>query len=112
MAASAVARGWHFFELDGALYAVDQRQDAAAAHLYLNGARGVATTTNTDSLTDTRQTWASGQWTNAWVKLVGGTGAGQALRMRGDCLPRQKLRGRVQPEPGQREAAGRRAVNL
>lgn len=74
-------RRFHLFTLAGALYAVDERADAAPARLYLNGARGVATGAGAASLTDTRQGWQTDEWAGAWLWLHAGKGKGQRRRI-------------------------------
>jgi hypothetical protein len=73
-----LARDFRFFELGGALYAVDQRADGAPSRVYLNGERGLATTATAASLSDSNKNWATDQWAGAWVRIVKGAGAGQA----------------------------------
>ncbi|MBN2503152.1 MAG: hypothetical protein JXB38_20410 [Anaerolineales bacterium] len=72
-----IKRKLHLFTLRGALYAVDERRDGTASHLYINGARGVITSWSADTLSDSNQTWETDQWVGAWVQIVAGTGAGQ-----------------------------------
>lgn len=78
---AALARSFLFFELQGVLYAVDQRADGTASHVYLNGERGVATSASATTLTDTNKNWPVDQWAGAWVRIVSGTGVGQARRI-------------------------------
>ncbi|HRN50157.1 MAG TPA: hypothetical protein PK551_02435 [Anaerolineales bacterium] len=72
------ARNFVFFELQGVLYAADQRADATPSHLYLNGERGVATSGAAAALTDTNKNWPVDHWAGAWVRILAGKGAGQS----------------------------------
>lgn len=67
-----------FFELDQALYAVDQCLDGASAtNLYINGTRGKATSGTSTSLTDTNQAMGTNAYAGATLKIINGTGVGQ-----------------------------------
>jgi hypothetical protein len=67
-----------FFELDGALYAVDRNLDGSTAtNLYLNGARGKATSGASTTLTDTNQAMTSNEHLDAKIRIINGTGKGQ-----------------------------------
>lgn len=74
-------RKWHFFEFEGAMYAIDQQADGTASKLYLNGDRGKATGATSTTLTDSNQSWTNNQWVNAYVKIVAGTGKGQTRKI-------------------------------
>ena len=76
------SRKWRFFNLDGALYAVDQPTTSTTSQLYINGDRGKAkgsSAGSTSTITDTSKNWSTAVWSNdgAWVKTIRGTGAGQ-----------------------------------
>jgi hypothetical protein len=74
-------RKFHFFEMEGALYAVDQKPDESDSSLYMNGERGRATAGGNDTLTDTNMgedsSWTNDQWNGWLIKIVDGTGKGQ-----------------------------------
>lgn len=72
-------RKWLFFELDGALYAVDVKANGSASSLFINGTRGIATAATSTTLTDTDNSYSV--HANAWVKIIRGTGAGQARQV-------------------------------
>ena len=75
---NTAARRFLFFELDQALYCVDRAEDGATAtKLYLNGARGKATSAAATTLTDTNQAWVVNRFTEAVIKIIKGTGAYQ-----------------------------------
>lgn len=76
-----IARTFVFFELQGVLYAADQRADGTTTHVYLNGERGVATSGAAAALTDTNKNWPVDQWAGAWLRIIAGKGAGQARRI-------------------------------
>ncbi|MCH7662561.1 MAG: hypothetical protein IH859_01660 [Chloroflexi bacterium] len=75
-------RKFHFFEMKGALYAVDENADGSTSNLYMNGERGRATSGSSNTLTDTDEGisagWAADQWNGWYIKLTAGTGAGQS----------------------------------
>lgn len=70
---------WHFFMLDGALYAVSQYADqSTASKLFLNGARGEATAGTSTTLTNSNAAFGtSSEYVGALVKIIRGTGVGQ-----------------------------------
>ena len=70
-------RKWHFFEFEGAMYAIDQQIDETASKLYINGDRGKATGASSTTISDSNQSWINNQWVNAYLKIVAGTGKGQ-----------------------------------
>lgn len=72
-------RAFNFFELDGALYAVDKRSDGGTPKLYLNGYRGTATSSTATSITDTTQSFNISN--EGYVRIVSGTGVGQVRRI-------------------------------
>ena len=72
-----VNRKWHFFILEGGLYAVDQKASGAASVLFINGDRGTATSGAATSITDSNKTWGTTRFVGARVKIVSGTGVGQ-----------------------------------
>ncbi|MCL4257675.1 MAG: hypothetical protein KJZ53_03990 [Anaerolineales bacterium] len=76
-----IPRTFLFFELRGALYAVDQRANGSASRVYMNGERGVATSGASATLSDTNRNWPADQWAGAWVRILAGKGAGQARRI-------------------------------
>ncbi len=75
-------RKFHFFEMKGALYAVDENADGSTSTLYMNGERGRATSGGSNTLTDTNEGmsagWATDQWNGWYIKIKGSTGAGQS----------------------------------
>ena len=72
-----VNRKWHFFILEGGLYAVDQKASGAASVLFINGDRGTATSGAATSITDSNKTWGTTRFVGARVKIVSGMGVGQ-----------------------------------
>jgi hypothetical protein len=58
---------------DGRLMSTPSWMDAA----YLQFATGTATSATATTLVNSAKTWATGQWVNAQVRIVSGTGAGQ-----------------------------------
>ncbi|UYN90160.1 MAG: hypothetical protein KIT08_02720 [Anaerolineales bacterium] len=76
-----IARTFVFFELQGVLYAADQRADGSPSRLHLNGERGVATSGAAAALTDTNKNWPVDQWAGAWLRIIAGKGAGQTQRI-------------------------------
>ena len=72
-----VVRRWWMFLFDGALYAVDKKDDATASQLYINGARGTASGATGTALVDTGIGWTASRWIDAYVRITKGTGKGQ-----------------------------------
>lgn len=72
-----VVRRWWMFLFDGALYAVDKKDDATASQLYINGARGTASGATGTTLVDTGIGWTADRWIGAYIHIVRGTGKGQ-----------------------------------
>ena len=76
-----IDRKWHFFEMDEAMYAVDQRADEANSKVYMNGERGRATGSTNTTLVDTNNgedgSWVDDQWNGYYIKITAGTGKGQ-----------------------------------
>lgn len=74
-------RKFHFFEMEGGLYAVDQKADESDSSLYMQGERGRATAGGNNTLTDTNMgadtAWANDQWNGWYIKIFAGTGRGQ-----------------------------------
>ncbi|KAA3643432.1 MAG: hypothetical protein DWQ07_23245 [Chloroflexi bacterium] len=79
---AGIKRRMHMFELEGALYAVDEREDGSAAKLYMNGDRGVQNDSvsgsqSVSNLVDEDKSWVADRWAGAWVRIVSGSGEGQ-----------------------------------
>ena len=73
-----VVRRFRYLFLDGGLYAVDEKANAAAAQVYMNGKRGKATSGGATTLTDTNATFGSSSaYVGASVRIINGTGDGQ-----------------------------------
>jgi hypothetical protein len=75
-----IRRKWHLFQLKGALYAIDERDDGGAPTLMINGDRGKASSgSNSTQLTVTNATWQDDPFTRskAFIRITAGTGAGQ-----------------------------------
>jgi len=72
-------RKFHFFDLEGGLYAAEEADDGTASHLWVNGDRGIATAGAATTLTDSTKAWETNAWSQmgAWAKIVKGTGKGQ-----------------------------------
>lgn len=74
-------RKFHFFQLEGAQYVVDEQEDGTASQVWMNGERGKATGGTSSTLADTDDgldgTWAADQWNGYRIKIHAGTGAGQ-----------------------------------
>lgn len=86
LTADDVNRKWHFFFLEGALYAIDEQADGTASSLYINGTRGKATAGSSTSLTDSNNgvyggAWPTNLWSDAYVRITKGTGAGQVRKI-------------------------------
>lgn len=63
----------HFFEYYGALYVISNTSTAAAAKIYINGDRGISTTSSTQTLlNDTAKSWTTNEWAGAWLKTMDG----------------------------------------
>lgn len=74
-----VSRRWWFFELEGALYKVCRYSDTTASKLYLNGARGTATSGGASTITNTGASFGTdSKYVGAKIKIIGGTGNGQS----------------------------------
>lgn len=74
-----ISRTFFSFFLDDAMYLVDKKDDlTTTSKLYINGDRGKATSGGGGSITDTGKAWTTNKWAGAWVKIVRGTGFGQA----------------------------------
>lgn len=73
-----IDRRFWLFRMESAWYAVDSRADGTASHLYINGARGTATTGAASSITDTNASFGTdSRYIGARVAIIEGTGAGQ-----------------------------------
>ena len=70
-------RKYFLFEMDGASYAVDAQVDGAASFLYINGARGKATSATSTVLTDTNASLGTDTYKSAYIRIIRGTGVGQ-----------------------------------
>lgn len=82
---ASIDRSFLFFQFAGAFYAIDQKADGSPSHLYLNGDRGLATSGTANTLEDAHNAWLADQWTDAWVRIVRGKGAGQARRIQSNA---------------------------
>lgn len=74
---AAVSRTFFPFFLDEAMYVVDKKDTGSNSQLYINGDRGLTTSSGSTTLTDTARSWTSDRWVGAFVKIVKGTGVGQ-----------------------------------
>jgi len=74
-------RKFYLFEMDGATYAVDSRTDGTAAALYLNGARGKATSATSTVLTNTNAALGTDTYKLAYIRIIRGTGIGQVRQI-------------------------------
>lgn len=72
-----IDREWFKFHFDGAFYALSKNADATTSKLYLNGARGKATSATSTTLTDSGQSFTTNRFQNAYIRIIRGTGAGQ-----------------------------------
>ena len=84
-----ITRKWHFFELDRAMYAVDDRADGTKPSLYINGDRGICSSGvpgSTAVLNDSTKAWSSDMWSNssAYAIIIRGVGAGQVAKITGN----------------------------
>lgn len=68
---------WVFFNMEGGLYAVGNRDDTTATKLFINGDRGIATTADANTINDTTKSWTTDIFNGAWVRITKGTGKGQ-----------------------------------
>lgn len=69
------ARKWYRFNLRGAMYIIDQKDNnSTASVLYINGDRGKATAGASSTITDSAKSWVTDRWANAWVRIISGTG--------------------------------------
>lgn len=80
---------WHFFSMEGAFYMADRPVTSTGSAIYINGDRGKAkgsSGASTASLIDTDKTWSTGLWANsdAWVKIIRGTGEGSKSAISGN----------------------------
>lgn len=79
VAAGDFARRWFAFYLSEAWYIVDRKDNGSTASvLYINGDRGTASSATSTTLTHSGKSWTADRWIGAWVKIISGTGAGQA----------------------------------
>lgn len=76
------------FVWDDALYAVAIHENlSTASKLYINGVRGRATSGSTTTITDTGHgtygatAWPTNRFTDAYVRVIRGTGQGQIMRI-------------------------------
>jgi hypothetical protein len=76
-----IDRKWHFFEMKGALYAVDHKADGTASQLYINGDRGKVTSASNSWVIDANQNWDDDLFNEAYVKITAGTGKGHSGRI-------------------------------
>jgi hypothetical protein len=76
-----INRKWIPFVLEGAQYAVSSNDDGSASVVIINGDRGTASSGAATSITDTGKTWVASRYIGAWVKIIGGTGIGQARQI-------------------------------
>lgn len=76
------ARKWFTFNLKEAMYIIDRKDNGTTASvLYINGDRGKATAGASTTLTDSAKSWTTDRYANAWVKIINGTGIGQARQI-------------------------------
>lgn len=73
--AAASSGTFYMFVYDGATYAVN------GANLYINGARGKATSATSTTLTDSALATAADFFINAYIHIIRGTGAGQTRKI-------------------------------
>lgn len=73
-------RKWHFFHMDRALYAIDERKDRTSdTALYINGDRGkCSSNATTAAVTDGTKAWPANLWNTATVAIIRGPGSGQS----------------------------------
>jgi hypothetical protein len=76
-----INRKWIPFVLEGGQYAVSSKDDGSASVVIINGDRGTASSGAATSITDTGKTWVASRYIGAWVKIIGGTGIGQARQI-------------------------------
>lgn len=79
--ADYVRRLW-YFRYRGLMYAVAQYFDGTASKLFINGARGKASSGTGTTLTDSHTLdvpWTTNKWANAYFKIIGGTGVGSPV---------------------------------
>jgi hypothetical protein len=70
-----VAKRWFRFYMQEAMYIIDRKDDnTTASVLYINGDRGITTSTGASTLGDSTKTWTTHRWIGAWVKIIAGTG--------------------------------------
>jgi hypothetical protein len=74
---SDIKRSFRIFEMEGATYAVDIKDDASASSLYINGYRGIATAASSTTITDSAQAYTVDDLIGSYVKITKGTGKGQ-----------------------------------
>ncbi len=74
-------RQWRFFTLEGALYAVDQKDSGAASTLLILGARGTASSATTTTLTNSGATMTTDWYINSYIRIFDGTGDGQVRKI-------------------------------
>lgn len=78
VAPADIRRKWHFFVLEKALYAIDERDDGGNSTCLINGDRGIADGDYaTTTLSDSAKSWTADEWIGAWVYIHKGTGKGE-----------------------------------
>lgn len=65
------------FFMDDAFYLVSYNDNGSNSQVWINGDRGNASSGGATSITDSSKAWVVNRWTDAYVKIVRGTGAGQ-----------------------------------
>jgi len=75
------ARRWIPFVLEGAQYICSDLDSWGNSSVYINGDRGTASSGAAGSITDSGKAWTVDRYINAWVKIVEGTGLGQARKI-------------------------------
>ncbi len=75
---------WFHFDMEGARYAVTNKDNDTTSALYINGDRGIATSATSTTIKDTGKTWShTDLWLGAWVRITKGTGKGQYAEITG-----------------------------
>lgn len=76
-------RVWHFIH-DDALYAIVTSETGSSPNLFINGDRSIATSGSASTLVNTGNksaAWTTNKWAGAWVRIIAGTGKGQARQI-------------------------------
>lgn len=90
-----IDRHFWMWEMDESLYAISVNADNSAPKIYINGDRGTATSGAATTLTDTNSGvttgWATDVMANEWVRIIDGTGYGQARQITGNSSTAQTV---------------------